>query len=64
MPFTVYFTELHDFIVYISYVCANMYLSQEITGVFMINCVLSYSLYKDIFPIWAIGEYRKHIQLT
>ncbi|XAR63784.1 Lupeol synthase [Bertholletia excelsa] len=30
---------------------------QEITGVFMKNCTLNYSSYRNIFPIWALGEY-------
>ncbi|CAN1340500.1 Lupeol synthase [Linum perenne] len=30
---------------------------QEITGVFMRNCALNYSSYRNIFPIWALGEY-------
>ncbi|KAJ4709155.1 Terpene cyclase/mutase family member [Melia azedarach] len=34
---------------------------QEITGVFMRNCTLNYSSYRDIFPIWALGEYRRHV---
>ncbi|PON81360.1 Squalene cyclase [Trema orientale] len=34
---------------------------QEITGVFMRNCTLNYSSYRNIFPIWALGEYRQHI---
>ncbi|KAJ9548501.1 LOW QUALITY PROTEIN: hypothetical protein OSB04_021044, partial [Centaurea solstitialis] len=31
---------------------------QEITGAFMKNCTLNYSSYRNIFPIWALGEYR------
>uniref|UniRef100_A0ACD5V7E5 Uncharacterized protein n=1 Tax=Avena sativa TaxID=4498 RepID=A0ACD5V7E5_AVESA len=31
---------------------------QEIMGVFNKNCMISYSQYRDIFPIWALGEYR------
>ncbi|KAJ8768252.1 hypothetical protein K2173_021192 [Erythroxylum novogranatense] len=31
---------------------------QEIMGVFNKNCMISYSAYRDIFPIWALGEYR------
>ncbi|GJS68073.1 lupeol synthase [Tanacetum coccineum] len=27
---------------------------QEITGVFMRNCTLNYSAYRNIFPIWAL----------
>ncbi|WVZ77930.1 hypothetical protein U9M48_025723 [Paspalum notatum var. saurae] len=31
---------------------------QEIMGVFNKNCMISYSQYRNIFPIWALGEYR------
>ncbi|KAJ3696282.1 hypothetical protein LUZ60_001659 [Juncus effusus] len=31
---------------------------QEIMGVFNKNCMISYSEYRNIFPIWALGEYR------
>lgn len=34
---------------------------QEITGVFMKNCTLNYSSYRNIFPIWCLGEYRRHV---
>ncbi|KAI8001342.1 Dammarenediol II synthase [Camellia lanceoleosa] len=34
---------------------------QEITGVYMKNCMLHYAQYKNIFPMWALGEYRKHV---
>ncbi|KAK0570544.1 hypothetical protein LWI29_002979 [Acer saccharum] len=34
---------------------------QEITGVFMRNCTLNYSSYRNIFPIWALGEYRSRV---
>nr|QIH97373.1 OptiAtLUP [synthetic construct]BAL41371.1 lupeol synthase [Glycyrrhiza uralensis] len=34
---------------------------QEITGVFMRNCTLNYSSYRNIFPIWAMGEYRRQV---
>ncbi|KAK7272775.1 hypothetical protein RJT34_29606 [Clitoria ternatea] len=34
---------------------------QEITGVFMRNCTLNYSSYRNIFPIWALGAYRRRI---
>ncbi|KAK7842459.1 lupeol synthase [Quercus suber] len=34
---------------------------QEITGVFMRNCTLNYSSYRSIFPIWALGEYRRQV---
>nr|XP_043627480.1 beta-amyrin synthase 1-like isoform X2 [Erigeron canadensis] len=34
---------------------------QEIAGVFMKNCMLHYALYRDIYPMWALAEYRKHV---
>ncbi|CAH9148216.1 unnamed protein product [Cuscuta epithymum] len=34
---------------------------QEIVGVFNKNCMISYSAYKNIFPIWALGEYCNKI---
>ncbi|KAF8035112.1 hypothetical protein BT93_C1216 [Corymbia citriodora subsp. variegata] len=37
---------------------------QEITGVFMRNCTLNYSSYRNIFPIWALGEYRRQVLLA
>ncbi|XP_040996601.1 lupeol synthase-like isoform X3 [Juglans microcarpa x Juglans regia] len=37
---------------------------QEITGVFMRNCTLNYSSYRNIFPIWALGEYQKRVLLA
>ncbi|XP_027357963.1 cycloartenol synthase-like [Abrus precatorius] len=36
---------------------------QEIMGVFNKNCAISYSAYRNIFPIWALGEYRNHVLL-
>lgn len=36
---------------------------QEITGIFMKTCTLNYSAYRNIFPIWALGEYR-NLQAT
>lgn len=37
---------------------------QEITGVTMKNSLLHFSSYRNIFPIWAIGEYRRRILLA
>ncbi|XP_020243911.1 cycloartenol synthase 2-like [Asparagus officinalis] len=34
---------------------------QEIMGVFNRNCMISYSAYRNIFPIWALGEYRTRV---
>nr|GMD91032.1 lupeol synthase-like [Ipomoea batatas] len=34
---------------------------QEITGAFMKNCTLNYSSYRNIFPIWALGNYRRRV---
>ena len=36
---------------------------QEITGVFMKNCMLHYAAYRNIYPLWALAEYRKHVSL-
>ncbi|URE15736.1 Prenyltransferase and squalene oxidase repeat [Musa troglodytarum] len=35
---------------------------QEIMGVFNRNCMISYSAYRNIFPIWALGEYRSRAE--
>ncbi|KAI3790574.1 hypothetical protein L2E82_03708 [Cichorium intybus] len=37
------------------------FLQQEIIGVFNKNCMISYSSYRNIFPIWALGEYLNHV---
>ncbi|TKY44490.1 Cycloartenol synthase [Spatholobus suberectus] len=34
---------------------------QEIMGVFNKNCMITYAAYRNIFPIWALGEYRFHV---
>nr|XP_043619398.1 dammarenediol II synthase-like [Erigeron canadensis] len=34
---------------------------QELTGVYMRNCMLHYAAYRNIFPLWALGEYRKRV---
>ncbi|KAI3860420.1 hypothetical protein MKW98_011614 [Papaver atlanticum] len=34
---------------------------QEITGASLKTCILHYTLYKNIFPIWALGEYRRRV---
>ncbi|XP_049397984.1 beta-amyrin synthase-like isoform X2 [Solanum stenotomum] len=36
---------------------------QEITGAFMKNCMLHYAAYRNIFPLWALAEYRKNVLL-
>ncbi|KAK7314325.1 hypothetical protein VNO77_32845 [Canavalia gladiata] len=36
---------------------------QEIMGVFNKNCAISYSAYRNIFPIWALGKYRSRVLL-
>ncbi|KAJ4879374.1 Amyrin synthase LUP2 [Raphanus sativus] len=35
------------------------YPQQEMTGVFMKTCLLNYVTYRNIFPLWALAEYRK-----
>uniref|UniRef100_A0A803MCV3 Terpene cyclase/mutase family member n=1 Tax=Chenopodium quinoa TaxID=63459 RepID=A0A803MCV3_CHEQI len=34
---------------------------QEIMGVFNRNCMITYAAYRNIFPIWALGEYRTKV---
>ncbi|XP_027069812.1 cycloartenol synthase 2-like [Coffea arabica] len=34
---------------------------QEIIGVFNRNCMISYSAYRNIFPIWALGIYLNKV---
>ncbi|KAJ4725479.1 Terpene cyclase/mutase family member [Melia azedarach] len=36
---------------------------QEITGVFMKNCMLHYAVYRNIYPMWALAEYRRRVPL-
>ncbi|KAM6555120.1 hypothetical protein CsatB_015882 [Cannabis sativa] len=36
---------------------------QDIVGVFKMNCPLHYPMYKDIFPLWALAEYRNRVFL-
>ncbi|XLU58673.1 hypothetical protein S245_053321 [Arachis hypogaea] len=34
---------------------------QDATGVFFRNCVINYASHRNIFPIWALGEYRRRV---
>ncbi|MCL7035453.1 hypothetical protein MKW94_026353, partial [Papaver nudicaule] len=34
---------------------------QEMTGAFKINCMLHYAAYRNAFPLWALGEYRRKV---
>ncbi|KAM3748988.1 hypothetical protein ACB098_05G149700 [Castanea mollissima] len=36
---------------------------QETTGVFFKNCTLHYAAFRNIFPLWALAEYRKTVSL-
>ncbi|XP_024032006.1 beta-amyrin synthase-like [Morus notabilis] len=36
---------------------------EEITGVFNRNCMLHYAAYRNIYPLWALAEYRRWIPL-
>ncbi|KAI3974432.1 hypothetical protein MKX01_017925 [Papaver californicum] len=36
---------------------------QEITGVFMKNCMLHYAAFRNIFPLWALGEYHRKVPI-
>ncbi|KAK9795896.1 hypothetical protein WJX73_001565 [Symbiochloris irregularis] len=37
---------------------------QHISGVFNRNCMITYSQYRNVFPIWALGKYRKCVLKT
>ncbi len=32
---------------------------EQISGVFNFNCMITYSAYRNVFPIWALGRYLK-----
>ncbi|KAL6333190.1 hypothetical protein AAG906_028373 [Vitis piasezkii] len=34
---------------------------EEITGVYMNNCMLHYASYRNIFPTWALGMYHRRV---
>lgn len=34
---------------------------QHISGVFNRNCAITYANYRNIFPIWALGRYRRDV---
>ncbi|WCJ27411.1 Lupeol synthase [Euphorbia peplus] len=34
---------------------------QELTGMFMKTCMLHYSAYRNIYPLWALGLYNEHM---
>jgi cycloartenol synthase len=34
---------------------------QHISGVFNRNCMITYANYRNIFPIWSLGEYRRKV---
>lgn len=36
---------------------------QEIMGVFNRNCMITYANYRNIFPLWALGMYRRAVVL-
>lgn len=37
---------------------------QHISGVFNRNCAITYANYRNIFPLWALGEYNKKVLLA
>ncbi|CAA3021839.1 cycloartenol Synthase [Olea europaea subsp. europaea] len=37
---------------------------EEIMGVFNKNCMITYAAYRNVFPIWALGEYRNRVLKT
>ncbi|XP_047325827.1 beta-amyrin synthase-like [Impatiens glandulifera] len=34
---------------------------QEITGAFLTNIMMNFGAYRNIFPMWALGAYRKNV---
>lgn len=36
---------------------------QHISGVFNRNCMITYANYRNVFPIWALGLYRRVVLL-
>lgn len=36
---------------------------QHISGVFNRNCMITYANYRNIFPVWALGVYRRCVLL-
>ncbi|GMP71372.1 hypothetical protein CsSME_00029810 [Camellia sinensis var. sinensis] len=40
------------------------FLPRQITGVFMKNCMLHYAAYRNIYPLWALAEYRNEVKLA
>ena len=36
---------------------------ERISGVFNRSCMISYTNYRNIFPVWALGEYRRRVLL-
>lgn len=36
---------------------------QHISGVFNRNCMITYANYRNTFPVWALGVYRRCVLL-
>ncbi|XP_047155550.1 beta-amyrin synthase-like [Vigna umbellata] len=36
---------------------------QETLGVYLRNCLVHYPFYRNVFPMWALAEYRTHVLL-
>uniref|UniRef100_A0A7N0VL64 Terpene cyclase/mutase family member n=1 Tax=Kalanchoe fedtschenkoi TaxID=63787 RepID=A0A7N0VL64_KALFE len=39
------------------------YPQQEMTGVYLKNCMLHYTAYRNIFPLWGLAEYKRKVLL-
>jgi len=40
------------------------YAQENISGVFNHSCMITYTSYRNVFPIWAMGRYLKWVKLT
>jgi squalene cyclase len=37
---------------------------EGITGVFNRNCGITYTQYRNIFPLWALGRYAREVEVS
>ena len=39
-----------------------MVVNWSCVGVFNHNCMITYANYRNIFPLWALGQYRRRLR--